>query len=161
MNTTFLNGDQELKERAIKYYESRLEDLKYFEIFSGCETEEEFCDTLREQDFDIESIEQAIRQYRDLGNFYDYGLSFDFQSCDNEEGTECYFRYQLGWGGPSDEIRFYEDGTIEYVFLDWFVGVGFDVSNDDTMEWLKDWFEGCGMLNFDAQEYEERFLIED
>jgi hypothetical protein len=40
-----------------------------------------------------------------------------------------YWRYQLSWGGPSDEFRFYAGGCgdqepyrISYVFLDWFDG---------------------------------------
>lgn len=67
----------------------------------------------------------------DLGNIYEYGLSFDYVAPhtfhDQERG---YFRYQLSWGGPSDEFRIYAEGreyswhvdTIEYWFLDWFDG---------------------------------------
>ena len=31
-------------------------------------------------------------------------------------------RLELSWGGPSDGFRFFEDGTIEYYFQDWFDG---------------------------------------
>lgn len=64
----------------------------------------------------------------ELGAFHEYGLSFDYVS----KGTfanqkEGYFRYQLSWGGPSDEFRFFTDSEmnltrIEYWFLDWFDG---------------------------------------
>lgn len=64
----------------------------------------------------------------DLGNLNNYGLAFDYV----EGGTDYnhgggYFRWQLSWGGPSDEFRFYTDTrgrpySIEYAFLDWFDG---------------------------------------
>ena len=46
----------------------------------------------------------------DLGNMYEYGLAFDYVApgtFDNQD--EGYFRYQLSWGGPSDEFRIYAD----------------------------------------------------
>lgn len=64
----------------------------------------------------------------DLGNFNEYGLSFDYVSPGTfQRQRRGYFRYQLSWGGPSDEFRFYYDENcnpvkIEYWFLDWFDG---------------------------------------
>tara|TARA_R110002110_G_scaffold329500_1_gene540875 strand:- start:380 stop:790 length:411 start_codon:yes stop_codon:yes gene_type:complete len=73
----------------------------------------------------------------DVGEFSDYGLSID--SIFNEETEETeYVRFQLSWGGPSDELRYHPDGKIEYVFLDWFAGVGFDVTGEDWAQWSKD-----------------------
>ena len=96
----------------------------------------------------------------ELGSFYDYGLSFDYVAADDDgeeafnavkDGTspefDGYYRYQISWGGPSEEVRFYKNST-EYVYLDWFCGVGFDVSNTDWAEWLRDWFTDCEMINF-------------
>ena len=62
----------------------------------------------------------------ELGSIYDYGLCFDYVPPEKEE-EEGYFRYQLSWGGPSDEFRFYcgpdfQPYRIEYWFLDWFDG---------------------------------------
>jgi len=31
-------------------------------------------------------------------------------------------RLELSWGGPSDYFLFFEDGTIEYHYLDWYDG---------------------------------------
>ena len=71
----------------------------------------------------------------DLGEFSDYGLSID--PVINEETNKTdYLRFQLSWGGPSDELRYYPDGKIEYAFLDWFCGVGFDVTSEDWAQWL-------------------------
>jgi len=66
----------------------------------------------------------------DLGIVTEYGLSFDYVAPETfEEQLEGYWRYQLSWGGPSDEFRFYAGGCgeqkpyrISYVFLDWFDG---------------------------------------
>jgi hypothetical protein len=73
----------------------------------------------------------------DLGNFYDYGLCFDFVE-DNEIDNQLggYFRYQLSWGGPSDEFRFFTDEDfvpyhIEYWYLNWFDGAKSNVFGED------------------------------
>lgn len=48
------------------------------------------------------------RHADDLGTFHEYGLSFDYVEpgtfTDQEEG---YWRYQISYGGPSSEFRFY------------------------------------------------------
>jgi len=82
-----------------------------------------------------------------LGNLNEYGLGFDYVPPgtfpDQEEG---YFRYQLSWGGPSDEFRIYADQInrwqwsiyrIEYWFLDWFDGAHSDLGGDD-LEFMKE-----------------------
>ena len=68
----------------------------------------------------------------DLGNMNEYGLSFDYIAPETfNEQYEGYFRYQLSWGGPSDEFRIFADKIsdynwsvykIEYWYLDWFDG---------------------------------------
>jgi len=64
----------------------------------------------------------------DLGNFNEYGLCLDYVAPGTfERQKRGYLRYQLSWGGPSDEFRFYLDESlnptrIEYWFLDWFDG---------------------------------------
>lgn len=64
----------------------------------------------------------------DLGSLHEYGLAFDYVAAGTfKDQGAGYFRYQLSWGGPSDEFRFYTDAElrierIEYWFLDWFDG---------------------------------------
>ena len=73
-------------------------------------------------------------------DFYDYinnyGLAFDYVEkgtfTDQERG---YFRYQLSWGGPSDEFRIYVDYDkqithIDYWFLDWGDGAAVRIPED-------------------------------
>lgn len=63
-----------------------------------------------------------------LGNMYEYGLSFDYVAPGTfEKQRRGYFRYQLSWGGPSDEFRIYADYDlkpykIEYWYMNWFDG---------------------------------------
>lgn len=91
----------------------------------------------------------------DRQSFYEYGLSFDYVPAGTFNGQrQGFWRYQLSWGGPSDEIRFYGDpeGKIyraEYRFHDWFDGAGRTVTDEPCISWLIDWFSECG--SFEAE----------
>lgn len=73
----------------------------------------------------------------DLGTFFEYGLSFDYVAPNTfDDQPEGYFRYQISWGGPSDEFRFYVNPDlschyIEYWFMDWFDGAHRELRNED------------------------------
>ena len=82
-----------------------------------------------------------------LPPFNEYGLCFDAVENDDTEAIE-YFRFQISCGGPSEEYRFHPNGLIEFVYLDWYTGIGFDVSNTDEGQWLRDQYKELGMLNF-------------
>lgn len=64
----------------------------------------------------------------DLGNFNEYGLAFDYVAPETfNDQKQGYFRYQISYGGPSEEFRFYTDENfrpyrIEFWYLDWFDG---------------------------------------
>jgi hypothetical protein len=75
--------------------------------------------------------------------FNDYGLCFDFVEASAPD-FEPYYRYQLSWGGPSDEIRFYEDRAT-YHYMDWFDGASVP-ADDDIIEDIKQYFIDVGML---------------
>jgi hypothetical protein len=83
-----------------------------------------------------------------------YGLCFDFVPPGTFSGqTEAYFRYQLSWGGPSDEFRFFVNPDfschrIEYWFLDWFDGAGRTVSGQRALLLLEiwEWFRETGAV---------------
>ena len=87
----------------------------------------------------------------DNGNLSEYGLCFDYVApgtfSDQKEG---YFRYQLSWGGPSDEFRFFANPDfschrIEYWFLDWFDGAHIFLSGDaeSLLTEIWQWFSDC------------------
>ena len=61
---------------------------------------------------------------------------------------------------PSDEIRFYPDGAIEYCFFDWFVGIGLDVSNNEPLQACLQWFKDCESIDFDSKDYDDVYRKE-
>jgi len=111
----------------------------------------------------VEDLEKLWKLYQvgdesdpDLGTFNEYGLCFDYVAPGTFGGQKRgYFRYQLSWGGPSDEFRFFTDEglrpvRIEYWFLDWFDGAKITLkegSRDDALlREIWGFFEECGSV---------------
>lgn len=143
-STTFLNGKDELLDRGHDHLLSRKEDFEFY-MENGYDSES--------LDEDQNNYNELQGKFADLGDFWDYGLSFDaVTEYDEDYGEETikYYRYQLSWGGPSEEVRFYPDNRIEFVFLDWFCGVGFNVTYCPVFKFLRDHFNELEMLNFDV-----------
>ena len=68
----------------------------------------------------------------DLGSLDEYGLSFDYISAGTFSDQKApYWRWQLSYGGPTEEFRMYENGDMEFWYLDWFDGACVDVGGDD------------------------------
>jgi hypothetical protein len=116
----------------------------------------------------IEDIEKLWKMYHDdpeayddeLGNFSEYGLCFDYVAPRTFGGQRRgYFRYQLSWGGPSDEFRFYcTEGfgidRIEYWFLDWFDGAK-KILTGQAFNLLSEIFEDfkdCGTVQYQYEQ---------
>ena len=106
-------------DRINEHYESRLDDLR-----SMWEEESNGNDAGTD----------------DLPPLNEYGLCFDYVAPDTfSDQDQGFFRYQISYGGPSDEFRFYttigkyghEPYKIEYWFLDWFDGAHKLLCNDD------------------------------
>jgi len=93
-------------------------------------------------------------EVEDLGNIFEYGLAFDYVPHDTfTDQEEGYFRYQISYGGPSEEFRFYCDVDrhcykVEFWFLDWFDGAGRTLhgTDKDLMMELWSWFDDCGSV---------------
>jgi len=161
MSYTFVNArtgkEQELKGAANKALESIKECLEFWQEHGKDSEDYEYWgynrrELLEEFDGDQEQareVEEIINTYQDIGDFFDYGLSFDFVEAD--ENTDGYYRYQLSWGGPSEEIRFYVNGAIEFVYLDWFVGIGINCTSDSVFKDLRDEFKDMDMLDWDME----------
>jgi hypothetical protein len=119
--------DKTCAERIAQSYTNRIEDLN--EILT-CSGDFAHCEDLME-------------------GLSEYGLGFDYVEHDEEEEKEDFWRFQISWGGPSEEFRIYTDfkngpiQKIEYWFLDWFDGTSKDVTNNKiNKDWsLKDFFE--------------------
>jgi hypothetical protein len=90
----------------------------------------------------------------DLGSPKDFGVSFDYVRPGTFGGQdEGYFRYQLSWGGPSDEFRFFVNPDfschrVEYWFMDWFDGACRVLDEDDHsfMLGIFEWFAMAGLV---------------
>jgi len=84
-----------------------------------------------------EAYMEGEEEVEDLGSIYDYGLCFDYVAMGTfTDQDEPYFRYQLSYGGPSEEFRIYtgadfEPYRIEYWFLDWFDGASRTLYGED------------------------------
>ena len=82
----------------------------------------------------------------EMGPFNDYAAHFDYVEPNTFTGQiEGYWRYQMMFGGPSDEIRFWckrgRRGDFfltraTYVYMDWGDGAEVDVTNEPCIEWL-------------------------
>ena len=119
----------------------------------------------------IEDIRKLWKLYQrdpeayddELGNFYEYGLCFDYVAKGTfDDQPRGYFRYQLSYGGPSDEFRFYVDETldpyeIEYWFLDWFDGASITLEGEDydLMAEIFGYFKECGAVASEMQKAQE------
>ena len=90
-----------------------------------------------------------------LGDLFDYGLFFDYVI---PKYGKPYFCYQLSWGGPADEFRFYayknQTGwqleRVEYWFLDWFDSAHKVIATGRNFGMLNDLFrlyDEIGMLD--------------
>lgn len=99
-----------------------------------------------------EAYNNGEEDVEDLGNIYEYGLCFDYVAPNTfNDQKVAYFRYQLSWGGPSDEFRFYVNPDlsvydIEYWFLDWNDGAFRNLAEPDyaLMEEIFNWFRDMG-----------------
>jgi hypothetical protein len=94
-----------------------------------------------------------------LGSIYEYGLAFDYVAPETfDDQNRGYFRYQISYGGPSDEFRFYAGPDfvlyeIEYWFLDWFDGAKITLQGEDfsLLTEIFEWFHECGTTEIELK----------
>jgi hypothetical protein len=164
--------DQTCESRIDKELEKTLDDLR--RLWMGYTKAGQECPTCDGEgidesgnacpDCDGEGRIDVDGNIPDLGNLYEYGLSFDYVApqtfTDQEEG---FFRYQLSTGGPGDEFRIYADKVrdyqwsvyrIEYVFLDWFDGASRRLYGEDrelVQGIFESFFADCGSADIEYQ----------
>ena len=92
-----------------------------------------------------ERTREALQAFQndDLTNeegaqLHEHGLWFDFVEPNTfDDQPDGYWRYQMSWGGPADEIRYHLDGDrshglkVEYWYLNWFDGASVHLTGDD------------------------------
>ena len=83
---------------------------------------------------DIRTLYDALDQKtEELGPLSEYGLSMDYVVAGTFKGQRAgYKRYQLSWGGPSEEFRIYDNDEVEFWYLDWFDGACVSVEGQDA-----------------------------
>lgn len=99
------------------------------------------------------------RHADDLGTFHEYGLSFDYVAAGTfEDQDQGYFRYQISYGGPSDEFRFFCDAErkcykVQYWFLDWWDGAHRNLRGEDRSLLMEifDFFDECGSVQAEIE----------
>jgi len=83
---------------------------------------------------DIRKMYEAEDQTdAELGALDEYGLCLDYVEPGTFKGQRAgYYRYQLSYGGPSEEFRVYLNGDVEFWFLDWFDGASVEITGNDA-----------------------------
>jgi hypothetical protein len=128
-----MTTDPKCKDRITDYLSGRISDLQAHK----------------------KALDAGLDDTPELGPVSDYGLAFDYVASGSfKDQREGYFRWQLSWGGPSDEFRFYVDGEkkchrVEYWFLDWFDGAKRKLSGkrEALLLYFFDWFDGMGAVD--------------
>ena len=117
----------------------------------------------------IKAIDEMWRckegeESEEYGSLNDYGLCFDYVEGKTEYNDgPGYYRYQISWGGPSEEFRFFCDPgdkcySIVFAYRDWFCGEDIELHGEDRElmeDVFYDWFVDSGATSqavFDARE---------
>ena len=137
-----LNHQLTCKERVAGELADRLNDIKTANLFySSLENIKRKAKnkTIPENFFKIvKSLD--LRSYESMTEFLNsYSLCFDFidGAQAEQENTMNHWRWQISWGGPSDEFRIFwnlEIGIfkIEYCFFDWYDGAKITLNDGDS-----------------------------
>jgi hypothetical protein len=93
----------------------------------------------------------------------DYGLAFDYVAPGTfKDQRRGYFRYQISYGGPSEEFRFNADENLNmtscvFWYLDWYDGAFVPVTGRNREVWREIWedFKECETLQYAMKKAQE------
>lgn len=98
----------------------------------------------------------------DLPPFNEYGLAFDYVTPGTfKDQQRGYWRFQISYGGPSEEIRYWGDciddyrctcDRAEFWLLDWWDGASVDVTRDEVARWAWEQFVETGTASHQYRE---------
>ena len=124
VQTLNLDGEKPNKEKKC----SEIVNQKYQERLKEFETAKTFLDIDKDA---RDQFEQFLAlEFSDLVGYDDFfsyaneaGLSFNrVEAGTFKDQRAAYWRWQLCWGGPSQEFRLFDNGDLEFWHLDWFDG---------------------------------------
>jgi hypothetical protein len=143
-----INANQDLKCADLvesKYNETEADYKRARKFF------EEYQDATEGQRIALEVIDKNRGDYfHEYDDLFDYvnqtALSWDY--VEGEGRKAGYYRFQLSWGGPSDEFRIYvnqdkEIDIIEYWYMDWFDSAHYLVAKYSDCWHICDQFLEC------------------
>lgn len=118
----------------------------------------------RKADFNLYMNDPEVYENgnENTGPFGEYGLCFDYVTAGTfTDQRKGFWRYQLSYGGPQDELRFYGDPQgkiykVEYWFLDWFDGARLNVTEQACVQWLVEFFAEVGSFECARNEATDR-----
>jgi len=145
VQTLSLSGDKPNKEKKC----SELVKEKYQDRLKQFKNALSFFDKDEEQKWSWLNDNPECDQYDGYDNFFDYcnqaGLCFDrVEAGTFKDQRAAYWRWQLSYGGPSEEFRLYDNNDLEYWYLDWFDGACVDVVDDVFVDIIND-FKSCSV----------------
>ena len=132
VQTLNLDGVKPNKEKKC----SELVKEKYQDRLKQFETAKTFLDIEKSERNKFDEFLSDEWGFGVLGDdFFDYvnqsGLCFDrVEAGTFKDQRAGYWRWQLSWGGPSDDFRLYDNGDLEYWYLDWFDGACVKVQDE-------------------------------
>lgn len=101
--------------------------------------------------YNLEDLTEDQQQEKATEALCNYGLSIDYVTPNTFKGQKAgYLRWQISWGGPSSEWRFYfvpnenKPYKIEYWYMDWFDGAKVTCTKGDIANRLWDWLNDIG-----------------
>ena len=99
------------------------------------------------EDKELRKPNDALEHCEDFSQYIsEYGLCFDKVEPNTFQDQKLgYWRWQLSWGGPSDEFRIFVDEDkniykIEYWFLDWGDGASIIVKDSLIYHIIEEYF---------------------
>jgi len=92
--------------------------------------------------------------------FHEYGLGFWYN--EGDDGEPGFFTYQICWGGPSEELRFFVNPDlsvykIQFWYLDWFDGASLNLYGEDleVATEIFNFFEEIGSVQAEFDKFAE------